>query len=224
MLVGDSLNKDAIENFSDEGNLIKIKVYKISKELETKVQTILKNYYGVTAKENQIHVVYTVLKELIINACKANQKRVFFEEKNFDIMNPSDYEIGIKEYKKIFNESMGDKYAPLCKAKDYYCMILFEKSEDFLKIEIRNNTLITKQEEASLREKLARAMNYDDLAQFYMDNADNTEGAGLGLALIVIMLKGEGIDPNLFRISITKEYTSAKIELPLNPNTKSSRS
>lgn len=93
---------------------------------------------------------------------------------------------------------MGELYAPKCKLKDYYCMIIFEYVESGLTIEIRNNTLIAKQEEKSLREKLAMAMGYDDLAQFYMDNADNTEGAGLGLALIIIMMKGEGIDPNLF--------------------------
>ena len=56
-----------------------------------------------------------------------------------------------------------------------------------------------------------------------MDNADNTEGAGLGLALIIIMMKGEGIDPNLFRIAITDEYTSARLEIPFTNEFKDHR-
>jgi hypothetical protein len=40
----------------------------------------------------------------------------------------------------------------------------------------------------------------------------------LGLALILIMLKGEGIDPNFFRIIIGNETTTARLEIPLSNN------
>ncbi len=215
---------EPIENILETENTTQIKIYKISKEFEETVLSLLNRVLKHYTSENYIPIIFTILKELTINACKANQKRIFFEEKNYDIGNPEHYEIGIKEFKKIFNESMGNFYGPLCKKKDYYCLILFEYDETGIRIEVRNNTLVTEQEEKSLREKLSKAMSYDDLAQFYMDNADNTEGAGLGLALIVIMLKSEGLDPNLFRISITEEYTSARFELPFNSEYKSLRS
>lgn len=202
---------------------IVFKAYRTSRHLEERVQDTLSQILKKYERERLTPILYTVLKELIINATKANQKRVFFEENNFDITNAEHYEIGIKQYKKIFSENMGELYAPKCKLKDYYCMIIFEYVESGLTIEIRNNTLIAKQEEKSLREKLAMPMGYDDLAQFYMDNADNTEGAGLGLALIIIMMKGEGIDPNLFRISITDEYTSARLEIPFTNEFKAHR-
>lgn len=212
-----------MEIIAENANEISIKTYRTSRHLEERVQEILKGILENYNKERLIPILYTVLKELIINATKANQKRVFFEENNFDIKNSEHYEIAIKQYKKIFNENMGELYAPKCKAKDYHCFIIFKYDPTGLKIEIRNNTLIAEQEEKSLREKLSMAMGYDDLAQFYMDNADNTEGAGLGLALIIIMMKGEGIDPNLFRISITDEYTSARLEIPFTDDFKTIR-
>ena len=212
-----------MEIIAENANEISIKTYRTSRHLEERVQEILKEILENYNKERLIPILYTVLKELIINATKANQKRVFFEENNFDIKNSEHYEIAIKQYKKIFNENMGELYAPKCKPKDYHCFIIFKYDPTGLKIEIRNNTIIAEQEEKSLREKLSMAMGYDDLAQFYMDNADNTEGAGLGLALIIIMMKGEGIDPNLFRISITDEYTSARLEIPFTDDFKTIR-
>lgn len=212
-----------LEVSPDNGSQISIKTYRTSKELEDTVQQTMELILMRYEKDHLLPILYTVMKELIINACKANQKRVFFEEHSLDILNPDDYKVGIKEYKKVFSENMGDEYGPKCKQKDYYCLIIFDYDEDGITIEVRNNTLITREEEKSLREKLANAMAYDDLAQFYMENADNTEGAGLGLALIIIMLKGENIDPNYFRISIKDEYTSARLELPFTDNFRSKR-
>jgi len=57
-----------------------------------------------------------------------------------------------------------------------------------------------------------------------MDNMDNTEGAGLGIALIMILLKNEGIDPNLFRIITHPDRTIARVEIPFSENYVSIRS
>jgi hypothetical protein len=60
-------------------------------------------------------------------------------------------------------------------------------------------------------------MGYNDIAEFYLDQAmsgGETEGAGLGLALIIILLKGENVDPKYFRIMIDKERTVARMEIP----------
>jgi hypothetical protein len=215
---------DNIQMERDNQSYIQIKTYRISQELEQVIHENLNAIFAKSERPGIVPLVYTILKELGINACKANQKRVFFEEKGYDILNPDDYSKGIKEYKASFSEAMGIEYGPKSKDKGYSCIIRFEYNNGGITISVTNNTPITKQEEKSIREKLAKAMGYDDLAMFYMDNADNTEGAGLGLALIIIMLKGEGIDPNYFRISISGETTTARLEIPLSAEFKSKRS
>lgn len=209
---------------TEDKNFFELKTYRISPELEKSLHEILEKLLANSPRPHLLPLLYTIIKELAINACKANQKRVFFEEKGYNIFDPNDYAKGIVEYKASFSESMGLEYGPKSKARGYYCLIRFEYDKNGITMTVVNNTPITKQEEKSLREKLAKAMQYDDLAEFYMENADNTEGAGLGLALIIIMLKGEGIDPNYFRISILDNLTLARLEIPLSEAFKSKRS
>lgn len=199
------------------------KIYNISQIVETTIQKKATEILSDFQQEKFLPVLYTILKELIINACKANQKRVFFEENGYDIHDPESYRLGIKEYKKILNEEMVEYYGQKARLLNLYCQISFCYSKNGFTLKIQNNTPIAYQEERAIRDKLAKAMNYDDIAMFYMDNADNTEGAGLGLALIIIMLKGENIDPGYFRIITGKDITTARLEIPFNEDFKSVR-
>jgi hypothetical protein len=191
-----------------------IQIYFISRPIEEVLKQNLESVLSKYDKGSLHPVIYTILKELVINACKANQKRVFFDEHSYDILNPEHYSVGIKEYKKVFSEEMSEGYGIRSKEKGYYCLVQFIHSPDGMTVKVENNTPIVKQEEISIREKLGKAIQYDDLAMFYMDNADNSEGAGLGLALTIIMLKSEGIDPKYFRIITSKETTVARLEIP----------
>jgi hypothetical protein len=107
---------DNIELEKDNQSYIQIKTYRISQELEQVIHENLNTIFAKSERPGIVPLVYTILKELGINACKANQKRVFFEEKGYDILNQDDYSKGIKEYKASFSESMGVEYGPKSKA------------------------------------------------------------------------------------------------------------
>lgn len=214
---------DHIKLTIENGRILSLKTHKISKTVEENIQKAIELILDKLTYPTLVPTLYTIIKELAINACKANQKRIFFEERGLDITDQDHYSRGMEEYKKSFSESMSDEYGTKAKKKGYYCLINFNYSKDGITVEVINNTPIAKQEEKSLREKLEKGMGYDDIAQFYMDNADNSEGAGLGLALILIMLKGEGIDPNYFRIIIGEETTIARLEIPLSESFQSKR-
>ena len=113
---------------------------------------------------------------------------------------------------------MSLEYGMKARRKGYFVLIDFHFDTDGLTIEVVNNTPIAPQEEEAMREKLKKAMGYNDIAEFYMDQAmmGESEGAGLGLALVIILLKGEGIDPKLFRIMIREDRTIARLEIPFS--------
>lgn len=198
------------------GQYLTLKTHRMTGVVEKHIQHAVESILDKNEQPGLVTTLYTILKELVINGCKANQKRIFFDERDLDISNPADYQSGIAEYTKSFSEAMALEYGHKAREKGFYVLIDFQFDPSGLTLEVVNNTSIAKQEEVVVREKLKKAMGYNDIAEFYMDQAmsGESEGAGLGIALIIILLKGEEIDPNLFRILIQKDRTIARLEIP----------
>lgn len=199
-----------------------------SSRMNQKVEKyILHTITQILEKQNQpalVEMIYTIVKELAINGMKANQKKIFFEENNLDINDPEQYNQGVAKFKEEFSEEMNERYGKSAVERGIYVKIFFIYNEDGLCIEVINNTPILPEEERRMREKMKNSMGYNDIAEFYMANMDNTEGAGLGIALIMILMKGENLDPNLFRIMTFEDKTMARVEIPFNDNYISKRS
>jgi len=71
-------------------------------------------------------------------------------------------------------------------------------------------------EDKRIREKFEAALKYDSIADYYMNNLDDSEGQGIGITMIVLMLKGNNIDPHAFTFDPKKKHsTKAKIEFPI---------
>ncbi len=207
-----------ITNHINANDKITVKSSKINSQLEKYVLKIITDILKKFNQEKFIEMLYTITKELAINGVKANQKRIFFEDQGLDITNETDYNKGLELYKKKFSDTMANEYGKRCLARGIYVIINFSYHGEGLYVEVINNTPVLQQEEARMREKMRKAMGYNDIAEFYMDNMDNTEGAGLGIALIMILLKNENIDPNLFRIITNKDQTIARVEIPFSKN------
>ena len=217
---------DNIDVAVRDGRALTLKTHRMTDLVEKHIQHAIESILDKNARPQLVTTVYTILKELVINGCKANQKRVFFEERGLSINNEADYARGNEEYKRIFSEQMAFEYGQKARTKGYFCLIDFQFDQDGLTAEVVNNTGIARQEEATMREKFKKAMSYNDIAEFYMDQAmsSESEGAGLGIALIIILLKGENIDPGMFRIITEKDRTMARLEIPFTEKFISKRS
>ncbi|MCB1175168.1 MAG: histidine kinase [Leptospiraceae bacterium] len=208
------------------GKYLTLKTHRMTGVVEKHIQYAVESILDKSDKPTLVTTLYTILKELVINSCKANQKRIFFDEQGLDILNADDYRSGIESYKDIFSEEMALQYGLKARDKGYYVIIDFTFDTDGLTCEVINNTPVAHEEELMLREKLKKAMSYNDIAEFYMDQAmagAESEGAGLGIALIIILLKGENIDPSYFRIMTEEDRTIARLEIPFTPEFRSKR-
>ncbi len=208
-----------VNSFIDEGKHFYIKFYGISEEIEKRINIVITKIFEKYNRSDLADVTYICVKELVLNSSKANIKRIVFEENNVDPSDEKSFIMGMMKFKEELSEINLPKYIPKLINKDLYISVAFYHSKDGVRIEVVNNVSITKFEDRRIREKLKKAMNYDDISQFYLEQGDELEGAGLGIALIVMLLRGVGIDPSLFRISgPNNNYVLARIEIPLTEN------
>ncbi|MCB1315732.1 MAG: histidine kinase [Leptospiraceae bacterium] len=207
----------------NEGTELTLQSSKINQKVEKYILHTLELILEKCGRSDLIEMAYTITKELCINGMKANQKRIFFEERGLDIANPEDYSRGVEEFRNEFSDEMNEVYGKKAIQRGIFVKIYLTYSDDGLCIEVVNNTPIAAEEERRMREKMKKSMAYNDIAEFYMDNMDNTEGAGLGIALIMILMKSAEMDPNLFRIYTLPDRTVARCEVPFNANYVSKR-
>lgn len=162
-------------------------------------------------------MLYTCLKELVINATKTNAKRIFFESEGLSLEDPHEYQIGMAKMKSQLSENWVKHYGNLARAAGLSVRMVFRHSNAGLHVEVLNNVRLIPLDEARIRRKMQMAAGYDDLISFYSDHADQLEGEGMGLAMIMLLLKAENIDPALFRVGLNQGSTMARLEIPFGP-------
>ncbi len=163
------------------------------------------------------HILHSLLHELITNGVKANLKRAFFQEHEYDPDDPESYIRGVREFKDNYLE-LADKsiHRRALKNLDLNTTIEFHMDEDRLLIQVENNVLMLPEEERRIRDKLNKAMGTRDLVEYAKDYEDETEGKGLGLAMIILLIKFLGFSPEHFRVYSHEGGTIARLEFPLN--------
>jgi putative nucleotidyltransferase with HDIG domain len=160
------------------------------------------------------YVVYCV-QELTGNAKKANTKRVFFMERGLDLNNPEDYKLGMSNFKQTTLGNIAH-YLQLQKERGLYIKLILQVKNNIINIEVRNNVAVTKTELIRIHDKLARSRQFNSLEDAMTQVLDDSEGAGLGLVILVLMLKKMGLDEDCFDILGTDKETVATISIPLD--------
>ena len=208
------VDKDKIKKAIQSGLPLTITTYTLPKEIEIYIEQVID---ALLRQVDQIklkdYIVYCV-QELVTNAKKANTKRVYFMERGLDIDNQKDYEEGMQNFKEDTLSNIAH-YLQLQKEKGFHIKVILQIKRNTINIEIRNNVKATKLEQLRIHDKMARSRQYNNLDDALSCVLDSSEGAGLGLVILVLMLKKIGLDDDAFTIKTTDKYTIASIAIPL---------
>jgi len=156
------------------------------------------------------------LKELGVNAKKANIKRLYFKEKGLNMKVEGDYSRGMAQFKSTTLGNQ-DFYLDLVKASDLTIRFEFQVHQGCLTLAVKNTSELLEWERRIIMDKIAKAQRYESLEDAFAEVLDETEGAGLGLVVMILMLKNLGFRGSFFSLYTLNQQTVARIILPLIP-------
>jgi putative nucleotidyltransferase with HDIG domain len=209
------LTNNEIDFFIKNGKPFVYKDYKVLKESEDYYVAVLNKILKYLGKEKVSDHLGYCLRELINNAKKANTKRVYFLNENLDIYNPDHYKAGMKEFKKKVFDNV-EFYLDLQEKYDLFVQIYFHVKDPFLNIIVSNNSPLVEQEKERITQKLARAKIFNSVDEAVQSVLDDTEGAGLGIVLLLLILRKIGINDKNFAVAVDNNLTHLRIAMPLS--------
>ena len=203
-----------VKKAAQAGIPLTITTYTLPHEIEVYVEEVLEVFLKEVGQAKlKDYLVYCV-RELAVNAKKANTKRVYFTERGLDLNVQEDYKIGMENFKRDTLDNIAH-YLQKQKENGLYIKIIFQAKGSTILIEIRNNVAVTKTELIRIHDKLARSRQYNSLEEALTQVLDDSEGAGLGLVILVLMLKKVGLDEDCFDIFSNESETISRINIPL---------
>jgi|GEM_PF-971086 len=166
-------------------------------------------------KEINYDIIYC-LKELLVNADRANSKRIYFKLKNLNLENEEEYKKGMKNFKKDFQDKY-NFYRKRQKDDNYWIKVVFHTYKNNFFIFIINNAPMTNNEFARITKRINEARNFNSNSDIY-NSLDMSEGAGFGIIIVMLMIKKMGFKNDSFNINIKDNKTIARVTLPISKN------
>ena len=194
---------------------LEITSYTLPRQKEQYIHEVLTYFLKKSHQEHMTDNLIFCLGELLTNAKKANTKRVYFKEQGLDINDEMNYHQGMVSFKDDMLDNL-EHYLLLQKEAGLYIKLILQLYDEGIKIEIRNNSVLTVFEKKRINEKLKVASKYEEPKQVISRVIDQTEGAGLGIIIIVLMLRKIGLPRDSYTVFATDTETVTQMILPLN--------
>lgn len=186
-----------------------------SKQTDIFLSHALRTILEELKQENMfIHLEY-VLNELVLNASKANIKRLYFQSKGLEINNPDDYEKGMTLFRK---EALGNSeiYQQKLVENKSFVNVSIKSDEATINIRIINNSPLLDIEKTRINEKLNIGHGFDDITDLFNCTFDSSEGKGFGLIIILMMLRKISLNENAMSFKNEGGCSVTSIRIPVS--------
>ncbi|WP_407399278.1 HDOD domain-containing protein [Treponema sp.] len=209
------VDKEKVNLAIQTGIPLTVTTYTLPVEMEGYIVDILSVFLHHLNMDSYFEGLAYCVKELVNNAKKANTKRIYFTGKGLDIKKLDDYEKGMENFKMDTLTNI-DYYLEEQRKQGYFIKTIYQMRNNKIKIEIRNRSELTVFEYKRIHDKITRALQYASVEEGITQLLDESEGAGLGLAIMVLILRKFGLTEDNYQILSEKGETINRIIIPLD--------
>lgn len=209
--VDESKVKTAIQ----AGIPLTITSYSLPPEMMVYIEDILRAFLAELKQDHMFEGLSYCLKELANNAKKANTKRIYFNQKKLDINNKDQYDEGMKNFKLDTLNNI-KYYLELQRKNGLYVKVSMQTRNNKIKIEIKNKAELSVFEYKRIHDKITRAQVFDSVEEGMMQLLDDSEGAGLGLVIMILVLRKIGLTEENYQVYSENGETVTRLILPFS--------
>ena len=210
-----TVDSEKIRKATRMGVPLSITTYTLPHEIELYITEILSLFLQELNQERLKDYLSYCINELTANAKKANTKRVYFAERKLDINNMHDYETGMRDFKEDTLSDI-DYFLRLQREAGLYVKVIMQVKNNTIVLEIRNNSEMNKVEFKRVFDKIARSRQFATLEEAFSQVMDDSEGAGLGLVILILMLKKVGLNDDHYEVLVENGETITRITMPID--------
>jgi len=179
-----SIDFERVRNAARKQEPYAVKTYTMPHETEILMEQILEVFLQEMGQHDLKDALAYCLRELAVNAKKANTKRVYFHEKDLSLDKETDYKTGMETFKAETLDNI-DYYLKKQKEAGLYVRVVYHVRGTNLHIYVINNAPMTRKEQIRVFDRIARSRAFKSLEEALTTVLDDSEGAGLGIVLFL---------------------------------------
>lgn len=191
-----------------------VTTYTLPVEMEGYIIDILSDFFNQLNMSQFFDPFSYCIKELVNNAKKANTKRIYFNLKKLNIHNRFEYEKGMEHFKEDTINNL-KYYLEEQRKQGYFIKVVLQMRNNKVKIEIRNRAELAVHEYKRIHDKITRAQQYDSVEEGFSQLLDESEGAGLGIVIMILIMRKFGLTEDNYQILCENGETINRIIIPL---------
>lgn len=186
---------------------------------EEKLERIVDRLLTHLGQVELVGPAYVAVRELVQNASKANLKWALFHDLDVDANDRQKYHEAMDVFRHRLTNTKLINHAELIRAHGLYFTISFHYTPEVICIAVRNPFRLFPAEEKRVRQKFVQSDGVDNLYDFYQRFGDSVEGAGMGIAMVQILLVQAGYSHRCLSVfsDPKNNQTVSRIVLPLVP-------
>jgi HD-like signal output (HDOD) protein len=158
--------------------------------------------------------VFMILKELLMNANRANSKKIFLETNSIDTSNPTEYSRAIQMFKSEIVSNWESLKGGTTNS-NYNVQLSIQAKDKSISFSVSNNTPLLPIERERISIRIQKSDLYKTVIDAYKDMGDTSESAGLGIVMSILLLRNIGLDKNNLYLVSDEKSTTFELEIPL---------